>query len=409
MKLWIKYLIGIVIGAIAAFLLPIDTKLAQTNLNFVVDLIVRFGRYAVLPVIFFSVIMAVFKLYEEKLMLKTTLWTVGTILFTSVLLVAVGILSATIIYLPRIPITIEKVNETPTLGLRTMLQQIFPYNGMQTLIDGAFILPGMIFAGLAGYGAWTDKKGSAQALTVIDSISHICYQVMSFITELISVGLIAIMFKWTVSFIHLSKLSVYNPLFLLFLCDLILVAVFIYPVLIRIICRERHPYRILYASISSFLVAFLSGDTNLTLGVNMRIGKENLGIRRRTNAIVMPLFSVFGRGGAALVESVCFILILRSYSSLNITLSSVLWISLMSFLLSFVLGNIPSGGPFFAITLMFNMYGGGFDAGYLLLKEAAPLICCFAAGFDAITALFGSYIVASKTGMLEKKEAARFI
>jgi hypothetical protein len=55
------------------------------------------------------------------------------------------------------------------------------------------------------------------------------------------------------------------------------------------------------------------------------------------------------------------------------------------------------------------MYGRGFEAGYLLLKDAAPLLCCFAAGFDAFTAIFGSYIVGVKTRMVIHQEIHKFI
>ncbi len=409
MRLWVKYLIGIIVGIVAAFLIPADGLQTQSNLNFIVDLVIRFARYSIVPLVFFSAIISTYKLNEEKQLLKTSAWTIGTIVVTSLILVVIGILSAVLIYLPRIPITIEKVSETPQLSIKEILQSIFPYNGVQTLLDATYILPALVFAGLAGYGAFCEKKYSSTTIAVVDSVSRVCFRVMSFITELLSVGMIAIMFKWTVDFIRLAKLSVYNPLFLLFTADFLIVTLVIYPVLVRIICHDRHPFRILYGGICSVIMAFLSGDTNATLALNIRLGKENLGIRRRTNAYVQPMFSIFARGGAALVESISFILILRSYSSLNITFQSVLWIAAMSFLLSFVLGNIPQGGPFFAITVMFTLYGGGFDAGYLLLKDAAPLICSFAAAIDAVTALFGSYIVAYKTKTLEVKKISRFV
>ena len=170
-----------------------------------------------------------------------------------------------------------------------------------------------------------------------------------------------------------------------------------------------HPYRVLYASICPFLVAFFSGDTNLALALNLRHGKESLGIKRRINAFSFPLFSIFGRGGAALIQAAGFVLILRSYSSLGIPVLDVLWIAGVSFLLSFALAEIPLGGPFAAITSMCLLYGRGFESGYLLLKNAVPVICAYAAGIDALTAMFGSYIIAVKTKMIHHQELRKFI
>ena len=375
MKIWLKYLIGIVIGLITVFIIPLDSVQSQAVLDFIVEMVLRFGRYTLLPLLFFSVATAVFKLRDEKLIVKTGLWTFGVIIASSLLLVALGLLTALIVHLPRIPITIEKASEIPTIDVRDLLRRLFPYTGFEALIDGAYLLPCFVFAGLAGAGAASDKSISKPAVTLFDSLSKVCYIVMSLFTEFLAIGMIALMTRWAFIFKNIITAGVYTPLI----------------------------------SITSFLVSFISGDTNLTLLLNMRHGAESLGIRRRINAVSFPLFSIFGRGGAALVEAVCFVLILRSYIPLPISVTDILWIGGVALLLSFVQSGLPSGGAFIAITVMCVMYGRGFEAGYLLLKDAAPLLCCFAAGFDAFTAIFGSYIVGVKTRMVIHQEIHKFI
>ena len=71
MRLWVKYLIGIIVGIIAAFLIPADGLQTQSNLNFIVDLVIRFARYSIVPLVFFSAIISTYKLNEEKQLLKT--------------------------------------------------------------------------------------------------------------------------------------------------------------------------------------------------------------------------------------------------------------------------------------------------------------------------------------------------
>ena len=127
---------------------------------------------------------------------------------------------------------------------------------------------------------------------------------------------------------------------IMLLVDFILIAGVIYPIIIRYLCHDPHPYKILYASICSVLTAFFSADSNLVLQLNMRHGKESLGIRRRINGVVHPLFSIFARGGSALVTTIGFIMIWRSYSSLTIPFTDILWITFTSFGISFVFLNI---------------------------------------------------------------------
>ena len=193
------------------------------------------------------------------------------------------------------------------------------------------------------------------------------------------------------------------------LVDFIIVAFIVYPVAIYFLCPGSHPLKVLYASLCPAVVAFFSGDANLTLPVAIRHGHESLGMKRKINSITYPVFSVFARGGSALVTSVCFILILSSYSSLSISFSDIIWIALTSFSLSFVLGGIPFGGTFVALTVMCTMYGRGFEAGYILIKPVAIIIGSFSAAIDALTTMFGSYYVANKLKMTENYEIKKFI
>lgn len=409
MKLWLKYLIGIAIGIAAAVLLPPDSAQAASLLDFFVEIVTRFGRYTLLPLLFFSIFTACYKLRDEKLLVHTSLWTFGIIFVSTAGLVVLGLLSTLIVKLPRIPITIEKMTEIPSLNIQDLLRRIFPYSGFEALIDGAYIFPCFVFAGFAGAGAASDKNATKSAVTLFDSLSKLCYIVMNLFTEILAIGMIAIMTKWTTTFITVIRSGVYTPLILMLTVDLILVVFLIYPLILRFLCHDMHPYRVLYASITPFLVAFFSGDTNLTLVLGMRHGKESLGIRRRINSVTYPLFSIFARGGSALVQAISFVLILRSYSPLSISFVDILWIAGISFVLSFALGAMPTGGPFFAITIMCLMYGRNFDAGYLLLKNAAPIICAYAAAIDAVTAMVGSYIVGVKTKMIHHQDVKKFI
>ena len=165
----------------------------------------------------------------------------------------------------------------------------------------------------------------------------------------------------------------------------------------------------MHKAVRAILTAFFSMDSNLALVVNIRHSKESLGIRRRINSTCLPLFSAFGRGGSACVTAISFVVILRSYSGLGIAFTDVLWIIGLSFALSFLLSPISIGGPFAAITIMCTWYGRGFDAGYLLLKNAVPLMCAVGAAIDTTNALLGTYLIAEKNKMLEHKEIRKYI
>lgn len=411
MKVWVKYLIGLALGLIVALVLPVESAVMSNILSFLTELVIHVGRYVVVPLVFCTTVVSFNKLRSSKLILKTTLWTFSIIIISTLLLTVIGLLSILIVKLPRIPITVDTSSDVFDLGIKGMILSLFPYSAFEAIRDGSFLLVSFLFAALIGWESASNVESTVfkPVFALADSLSKLFYNIAVFFTEAMSVLSIVIMCSWTVNFKGFFTNGIYTPMIIMFLVDLVLVVGVIYPLIIRYLCHDPHPYRVLFASIAPALLSFISGDSNLVLPLSIRHGKESLGIRRRCGGYTFPLFSIFARGGSALVTTIGFILIWRSYSSLSIPLTDVLWIFTVSFGLSFVLGGIPSGGAFILLSILCAKYARGFETSFLLLKPAALIICSFATLFDTFTAMFGSYIVAVKTKMIEHHTIQHFI
>lgn len=409
MKVWIKYLIGIVIGLASAFILPMDNASVSSAVSFILDIFIRFGRYIVVPLLFFTGIVAVNKLRSSKLIIRASGWTFLITVVSSVILTLIGVLSIIIVKLPRIPITVDQSSEIFSLGVAQLVRSLFPDSAFEALLEGSFLLVPFLLAFLVGWESAAEENAFRPVVTLLDNLSKLVYGISVFFTEIMAIGMIAIMCNWTITFRSVWTSGIYTPMIVMFIIDFVIIAGIIYPVILYYVCHDPHPYRVLFASLSSIMLAFFSGDTNLSLPLNIRHGKESLGVRRRVSGFTYPLFSVFARGGSALVTVISFIVIWRSYSSLAISVKDVLWISGSALGLSFLLGGLPSGGAFVLLAILCTSYSKGFETSFLLLKPAAPIICSFAAIFDVLTAMFGSYIVAVKTKMIEHHTIAHFI
>ncbi len=409
MKVWIKYLIGIALGIAAYFILPLNTPIVNYFMTSFSEFAVRFGRYALAPLLFFSASYAFFRLKDSKTFLKTFSWAAGLLLVFTFVLLVLGVVSALIVELPRIPITGEKMTELPDISMKELLLQVFPFSGFDSLRDGVYLLPLFVFSAFAGFGCAAEKEIAKPVVTFLEAASKICYSILSFIVEWLSVGMIAIACNWLISTKAFFETKIFLPLTAVIFVDFIIFAVVLCPLLIRILCKDPRPFHVLYASITPMLAAFFSGDTNLAMQVNMRHGRESLGIRDETNSLTFPFFSIFSRGGTALVIAICFVTILRSYSKLGIKVDDVIWLFSASFFISFILCAIPSGGTFVALTLLCTMYGRGMAAGYLLLKSAAPVLCSFAAAFDVTSAIYSSYITAVKMKTIDHTDIRHYI
>lgn len=408
MKIWIKYLIGIALGVAAALILPFDDLRWSATLSFITEIIVRIGRYSLLPLLFFSGIMAAYRLKSDGFLLRTTFWTVGTIIATSLLLTTLGLISILAVNLPRIPIAIERVSELDSIGIQNLMRNVFPYSAFNSLTQDAFLLPAFVFALMIGFGCCIKHSNLKPLTSFFDAMSELFYNISSAMTELFSAGIVFVMCSWTIQFRDVIKSGVFTPLIIMLLVDFAILVGIVYPLILRFLCKNRRPFKILYASLVPFFISFFSGDTNLSLLSEMRMGKERLGIRQRTNGFSFPLFSIFARGGTSLIVIISFIMVWRSYSTLSIEFFDMLSISLTALVLSFILGNIPVGGTFTALTILCTLYGRGMETGYLLLKPAAVILGSFAALFDAASAMFGCYIIANKTKTIEAHRPKNF-
>ena len=117
MKIWIKYLIGIGFGIIAAFVLP-ENFLTDTGIiSFLSDLAIRTVRFLLVPLVFFSFTVAVFKLRDTKKFFKTLLISLLIIVSSTLLLTILGLVAIFIVKLPRIPISADRVIQGETLNI----------------------------------------------------------------------------------------------------------------------------------------------------------------------------------------------------------------------------------------------------------------------------------------------------
>ena len=409
MRLWIKYLIGAVLGIVASFVIPMENPAVNAFFSGFSEFAIRFARYTLLPLLFFGCAFSIYRMRETKILFKTGFLSIVSIVAFTLILLVIGLISILIVKLPRIPIPSEKITEIPNINIKNLVMMIFPFSGFDSVRDGHYLLPAFVFASFIGYGCSNLKSEVKSVISLIESASNLFYNVTTFFVEWASVGMVAVSCYWIFEARATFASATFVPLCVMLLVDFILVSVVIYPLVLRFVCKDPRPFHILYASICPVIAAFFSGDSNFALQLNIRHGKESLGIHDETNYFAQSLFAVFSRGGTALVSSICFIVIVRSYSALGSTISDVSWIFCSAFLISFVLGGIPKGGSFVALAVLCTLYGRGFDTRYLLLKPAAPVFCSFAAAFDVLSALYGSYIVAVKTKKFDHVEFKHFI
>ena len=411
MKIWLKYLIGVVLGVTFALVAGNENTLFVQAADFLSKAAIQFGRYALYPAVFFGFTLSIFELRENRSLLKLALITSLIICCAALFLSFIGLLSVLIHTPARIPIFVEGISDVQELGVKESLLQLLPSSSFEALINGTYILPLCIFGGFAGAGCAVDRNIAKPTITLIDSLARVSYAVMVFFVDMFVFGMVAVSAYWVIKFHEMLLTAVFADFAILLLIDLLIIALVIYPILLKIFCRDINPYRVLYASLAPMLAAFFSQDTHVALTVSLRHSNESLSVRRRISSVALPVFSIFGKAGSALVITVGFVVILKSYSInvFRIAFSDIFWLVGYASLFSCLLGRFPTGGTYFALTSLCMLYGRGFESGYLILRPAAFFIGSVAAAINTLTAIMGTYIVAYRFNMTGRKDLRFFI
>jgi Na+/H+-dicarboxylate symporter len=406
MKIWIKLLVGSLLGLVAGFFIPVQ---AQGFLDSLVELLVGIGRYALFPFIFFSLGIGTTELRQEKRLLRVYLSAFKYLVLAAALLILIGTLSVLVFPPERIPITIEAGKAFTPVDVMDALKGIFPRNLFMAFFgSGDFLLPLMVVAFLVGLNMDFDRQLTRPVVQIFDSFSRIFYHLNSLVVELFAIAMIAVAAA-RVSHLSHVDLGMYKQLIIIVAVDVVVVAFGVFPGALYLLGIRENPYRWLYASIGPAIAGLFTGDHYVSLGVLTKHGKESLGVPRMVGSAIYPLFAVLGRAGTAMVSSISFILILRSYSSIEITFLQTLAVMLFSFIVSFILGAAPGNGAFFSIFMLCSIYGKGLQEGYLILLNIAPLLVSLGAFVDVLSAAFVSLLIAREENVWTEVETESFV
>jgi Na+/H+-dicarboxylate symporter len=409
MKVWIKLLIGAALGLLLGFLLPADNATFLTSAEWLTHFAINIGRYAVAPMLFFSISIAVHELRQEGGFWGLLCRAFLLIAISAAIAISGGILAIILFPPARIPIIHNEQIEAISLSLTDNIMELFPSNMFQALVsDGVYLLPVCVFAFFLGMGLSHDKHTMKPVVSLIDALSRVFYHIASFFSEILGVIIIALSAYWAFRYRAIVQTDFQSLIVLLTVVSGGL-SVIVFPLLLYIVKNKPHPWSTLYSAISSALASFFSGDIIFSLPVVFRHTKESLGVRRRANAVALPLFAVFGRAGSAMVAAMSLILIIKSYSSLGISVTDIFSIGIQAFGISFLLARHPGDGAYTALAVLCGMYGQGFDAGYLILKPIAFYLIAIGTFLDVMIMNLGVYAVAKSSDLQEDKPISQFI
>ncbi len=398
MKTPYRYILGILAGLLAGLFLPAGLR-AASIIGYCAEFSLRLGRYLVLPMIFVTLPVAVTQLRRSGKLGRLLLSSAVLIAISSAVLAALGTLIAWVPETGRLPVIPGVYTGEPPVKLLDILRGVFEMKFSR-------LLPLVVPAFLLGWHLYHDKEIAEPAYNFFDSLSRIFYRIHWYVLRLMPLMLAFLSAEAVFQARQITDFQRFGEYGIILLVLCVVLSVVVYPLLLRVTGKSRAPWKDFAGMFGALAGVLVSGSPLFNYGNLVCHLKENLNVRRENAGLTLPLYLMFARGGTALVMAFSMITIIRSYSSLEITLFQAAWTTLFSFLVSFSLSGSPDRGVAPALIMLGALYGRGLDDGWLILVPALPLLSMAAAFLDTATGAFLILALNRKLGMEEDDAVA---
>lgn len=399
MKTWIQVVAGVVAGSILALLLPVNSIILEIISN-ISEIFLSAGRYIILPLILFSMIISVCQLQREKKFVKNFIIAIGVTASFSLLLVVIGIITSLIFSPGKIPVVIDGLESVNIPTFRELVDISIPGN-IFSIFQNSFdannyqFIPLFIFAIVLGYFLTKSSREEVEpTFNLIDSLSRIFYKINTYFLKLSFIWTTLFTAAYIVKIKSIEEMSIFLPLTIMLLILTAVILFIIYPIIFYYSCGKRNLFKYMLGEFPSVATAIITGDQFFTLTQVVPSQKNNFKIKRQSSGYNIPFLTLFSKSGTALVSVVSFIVILKSFSSLEIALTQIVWVAIWSFLISFCLPTKSVGSSIASLFILCSMYGnGGLEDSYIILSPAFPIIMAISTVINTATIILINVIL----------------
>lgn len=405
MKTWISYLAATAFG-LAATLLFGESALFSQTMYTITALLVQLGGFVLIPLVFIGFSSGIASLRKDSkggVFARTTiLWSILTTLLLTVAAAAV------FRFLPALfPATSSAGSAKETLAIITpqSLSQIFssvlPVNPFYMLVSAeSFLFPIIVIALILGYFLKPNLEVIRPAYVTMNSFSETMFRLAKAFT---TAGFFFIFFASAYWFTHMQyegTLFVAGRFLLMLLATTLGVLFVVLPLLFGIVSRFRlNPYKVLYRMLAPAISALFSGSIFFSSPMTISLSRHNLGVQKRVSATSVPLYTIVGRGGSAMIATLSVLSLLYAASGQMPSEKVLVIVALSTSLFSYLSPLYLGWEVFFiaTITLQFlklDLYGAE-----LTIIGLMPLLNGLGIMVDSYIAAFGAAYTTSRMGV----------
>lgn len=358
-RLWLKVIIGLILGAVLGIILNPSTELIAEDISVRLaewldlpgQIFMRLVQMIMIPLIFTSILTGIVSNTSENLKsfgLKLLLYFLATTTVAIVIGIAVTVIlnpGEYIYALGGFPTSGENVVATSEQAavienIPTAISNLIPINPLEAILTGE-MLGVVVFTIIIGVAITQLKSDTARPIIRFsEAIQKVCMIIVSWAMILVPYavfGLIAALLSRTGIEIFLA-LGYYM---LVVIIGLIILLLF-YLLLVWLLTKKS-PLSFLKAIKEPQLLAFSTASSAAVMPLSMKTADEKLGVSSNISDFVIPVGATVNMDGTALFQCVTTLFMAQAYG-IELTIINLLLITFTVVAASIGTPAIPGGG-----------------------------------------------------------------
>ncbi|MCD2391141.1 dicarboxylate/amino acid:cation symporter, partial [Borreliella burgdorferi] len=283
----------------------------------------------------------------------------------------------------RIPILEKTIQNTCFFEKEALLETFFPKNIFKIFTSSnPNLLSIYMISIIIGTSFYYAKQKGRIARELMLSASNLFYHANGFIVNILNIGIIFITANYAANLKNFKDYPNYTNSITFFLAWTIIILFVILPTIsYRLTKSFKMIYKGIFVSFQNIIFSGLAKDSYSPYVILIEdIKNERINIKKSI-IINIPLINFVSKFGTIFVSVISFFIILKSYSSLPISIYEISYMSTLSFFFVFAFPHIPNS-LIYIITMLCSTYTKGIELNVSNITPMLPILISLALLID---------------------------
>ena len=410
MKIWIKMVLAIILGALIGIIVP-DFIFKNKFVNIVSDLAVNSLLYLTLVYVLVKSYLGFLGLIKNKISKRAVslllLFIVISVLFS--ILLSIGLMNINAF---KIDTNFNQKTDRiiEPISIVNMLNNIINQNIISSFEGPVKYLIPIVFIAIifAAASFFSDKKG-LYFVDTVESFDVIFDKIVIQVLEYFAIGGIFVFASFVKSstFSYDNLAFIFKPLIAIIIIMTILVIIYIF-ILSFFIKKRTGSFFVGY--LGAGLMSFVTGNAASSIIILNEQIKNNIGVKKEISDSLTPIGFLLNKSGTVVVSTIVLMSIILIYTEDILDFKLQILFFILMFIYSLFLDGANEKGFLILVATILNINMLHLEqTGYLLFIASLPLFSRLAIVIDTLSTSVIITLVAKLTGNLEDKKYIEFI